>query len=122
MKSSEQARRLRSTWWKPASTAWQRGDDAGAYYRWIMAKYSMTRPEAVAYVAETQHHCGLISAVHLPRDKAAEDAESPAVARTPTDPVDRLLRGVRQLRNAADLHRVLHAIDDRWQALNGKAA
>ena len=122
MRTSEQARRLRSTWWRPASLAWERGDDADAYYRWIMAKYSMTRTQAEAHIASTQHHCGLIRIEHAPRDAAAEAVESPAVTRAPADPVEPILKGLKRLRSAQQLHRVLHAVEEHWQSLSARAA
>lgn len=122
MRTSEQARRLRSTWWRPPSlNSGPAKADTGAYLRWIQAKYSFaTVAEAQAYVDRTQYHCHLISVTHdrsAPPDEP-ETRKAGARPAAPQDPLPRLLRAVSRLTKPGDLHQVLRAVELRWERLN----
>lgn len=91
----------------------------------ISRKYAMTHAEAVAHVAATQRHCGLISVVHERRPSGgageAQSAGEQSPAPQQPDPVLPLLRGVSKLRNRDHLSRVMHAVEARWSELPDQA-
>lgn len=94
------------------------GDDAARtreYLRWLCTKYGWASiDEARKHVAETQRHCGLISAVH---DRAAVEPIKVVTPPQRLSPADHAIRAIGRITSRDTLHQILTALEDRWQAL-----